>query len=289
MSVVCAWKASFSLSPSLKVSSREIGQMALHRAEPALLRDDDGDRLLLDHRVLDVGDVDAPAHRRSWCGACRARCPGRTSSHLARLPSAIVFHCLASEASSASICFFSAVSPSNSLRISNLLELAQGAQPHVEDRLGLDVGQREARHHHLLRLVLLADDADHLVEVEIGDQVAAEDFQPLLDLGRAGCFERRTSTSLRWSSHSCSTSFSDSTFGTLPARQHVHVEREAGLELGQLEQRFHQQRRDRRCGSSASRTTRTSSALSSRTSSSSGSLRAISSSAIFSISRAFCT
>jgi hypothetical protein len=52
----------------------------------------------------------------------------------------------------------------------HLLELAQRAQPHVEDGFGLRVGEREAGHQHRLRLVLLADDADHLVEVEIGDE-----------------------------------------------------------------------------------------------------------------------
>ena len=55
----------------------------------------------------------------------------------------------------------------------DFLELAQGAQAHVEDRLGLHIGQLE-------RCIIsfcfgsssLADDADHLVDVEIGDQVS---------------------------------------------------------------------------------------------------------------------
>ena len=37
-------------------------------------------------------------------------------------------------------------------------------------------------HQHRLRLVLGADDLDDLVEVEIGDQIAAEHFQTVLDL-----------------------------------------------------------------------------------------------------------
>src|SRR3546814_4558191 len=48
----------------------------------------------------------------------------------------------------------------------DLLQLAQGAQAHVENRLSLDVAQLPALHHIRLRIVLLADDADHLVEVE---------------------------------------------------------------------------------------------------------------------------
>src|SRR5207253_5339853 len=54
----------------------------------------------------------------------------------------------------------------------HLLELAQVAQPHVEDRVGLHVGQLERLHQHRLRLVLVADDLDDTIEVEIRDQIA---------------------------------------------------------------------------------------------------------------------
>ena len=54
----------------------------------------------------------------------------------------------------------------------DLFELAQRPQPHIEDRLGLHIGQVEPRDHHGLRLILVADDADHLVEIEIGDQAS---------------------------------------------------------------------------------------------------------------------
>ena len=64
----------------------------------------------------------------------------------------------------------------------DLFELAQRPEPHIEDRLGLHIGQVEARHQHGLRLVLIADDADHLIEVEIGDQQAVQHFEPVLDL-----------------------------------------------------------------------------------------------------------
>ena len=43
-----------------------------------------------------------------------------------------------------------------------LFQLAQRAQPHVEDRFGLQVGERETLHQGRLGLILLADDADHL-------------------------------------------------------------------------------------------------------------------------------
>src|SRR3546814_8242442 len=64
----------------------------------------------------------------------------------------------------------------------HLLQLAQAAQPHVQDRFGLAVGQVELGDHHRLGLVLGADDLDDPVEVEEGDQIAADQFQPIVDL-----------------------------------------------------------------------------------------------------------
>ena len=227
--------------------------MALQRADPALLRDDDGDRLVLDHRLLDVARDRRRAHRRRWCGAGRAR--GSARAEIASSPRG------SPRRSSSTACrrrraaprsrAFSSVSSSSSLRISNLFQLAQGAQAHVEDRLGLDVGERQARHQHRLRLVLLADDADHLVEVEIGDQQAAEDFQPPVDLRPAGSASGAAAPRGDGRAIPAAPRSATCTRGTRPRRQHVHVERDAAFELGQLEQRFHQQRRDRRCGSSA--------------------------------------
>ena len=63
----------------------------------------------------------------------------------------------------------------------HLLELAQAAQAHVQDRLGLHVGQGEPLDQARLGLFFLADDTDDLVEVEIDQQIAVEDFQPALD------------------------------------------------------------------------------------------------------------
>ena len=44
------------------------------------------------------------------------------------------------------------------------------------------VGEAEARHQHRLGVVLGADDPDHLVDVEVGDQVAVEDVEAGEDL-----------------------------------------------------------------------------------------------------------
>ena len=152
----------------------------------------------------------------------------------------MVFHCLAGDASSASICLFLGRKPVELLADLEFLELAQGAQAHVEDGFGLIVGQRPAGHHDLLGLVLLADDADHLVDVEVGDQIAAEDFEALLDLAEPmlrAADQHVLAVLQPFGEHALQREH----VRHLAARQHVHVERKARLELGQLEERFHQQ------------------------------------------------
>src|SRR5207302_3862525 len=57
---------------------------------------------------------------------------------------------------------------------SQLFEPGQMAQARVQDLLGLLVGELEALYEDGLRLVLAAVDADHLVEVEEGDEQAIE-------------------------------------------------------------------------------------------------------------------
>ena len=122
------------------------------------------------------------------------------------------------------------------------LELAQRPQAHVEDRLGLIVGQVPARHHGALGLILLADDADHLIDVEIGDQVAAEDFQPLFDLAEAelrAADQHLAAVVEPFAQHALQRQH----VRHLAARQDIHVEREAAFKLGELVERFHQQAR----------------------------------------------
>ena len=68
---------------------------------------------------------------------------------------------------------------------SHLLEPGQMPQARVEDLLGLLIGELEALHQQRLGLVLAADDTDHLVQIEEGDEQAIEDVQPLADLVQA--------------------------------------------------------------------------------------------------------
>ena len=62
------------------------------------------------------------------------------------------------------------------LQAGELLELG------IEDVVGLFLAQREARDQRRLRFVLGADDADHFIQVEEGDQQAFQQVQAALDL-----------------------------------------------------------------------------------------------------------
>ena len=110
----------------------------------------------------------------------------------------------------------------------DFLELAQSAQAHVEDGFGLRVGELEALHQDGLRLILPADDADDLIEIEIGDEIAAEDFEPAGDFGEAeiacaGPARPCDDRAIR-AAHRAATSPS-----ARGLRQHIHVERECAL------------------------------------------------------------
>jgi hypothetical protein len=67
----------------------------------------------------------------------------------------------------------------------HFLQLAQGTQAEIEDRFGLYIRETERLHQNRLRLILVPDDADHLVDVKEGDQIAVEQVQTLLDLVEA--------------------------------------------------------------------------------------------------------
>ncbi len=121
-----------------------------------------------------------------------------------------------------------------------LFQPAQRAQPHVEDRLGLQVGEPERPDHLGLGLVLLADDLDQPVEVEIGDQVAVEDLQPPLDLGQAeGRAAHQHLAAMVEEGLQCLAQVHDP--GRVVLVEDVEVEREADLEVGLPEELLHQE------------------------------------------------
>ena len=169
----------------------------------------------------------------------------------------------------------------------HLLQLAQIAQPHVENGVGLHVGELELLHQDGLRLVLAPDDLDHLVEVEIGDEIAAEHLQAMLDLRQPefGAAHQHVAAMVE----PFAQGFGEAEHPRDAAlHQHVHVERDAAFELGELEQQLHQNSAST-VRARGSITSRRSSANSSRTSATSGSFFSLIRSASLSTSRDFCT
>src|SRR3546814_4777483 len=69
----------------------------------------------------------------------------------------------------------------------HFLKLLQVTQLEVKDPFSLRIRQRKDADQFCLGIVLEANDADHLVDVEVGDQQAFEDVQ---EIGRASCRER---------------------------------------------------------------------------------------------------
>ncbi len=130
----------------------------------------------------------------------------------------------------------------------DLFEAAQGAQPHVEDRLGLNVGQLPLLDHPLLGVVVFADDADDLVDVEIDDHLPAQDLHAAGDGVEAefGAALQHVAAMIEPGLQRLF-QIHDARHGLRV--EHVEIERDALFELGRAEERFHQMRRRRRCAS----------------------------------------
>ena len=168
----------------LEGQRRIVGQMAFHRPQPAFFRHDHRHRLALDHGMVNVGQV--VLGRFGELGAALADL-GFRSKFFTQFLDLPFYHgpLLGFRAKQRLDLLLFLGKGIEFLADFEFLKLAQVAQAHVQDGFGLQVGKVPTGHHHLLGLVILADDADHLVDVEVGDQVAAKDFQPALDLAEA--------------------------------------------------------------------------------------------------------
>ena len=154
--------------------------MPARPADPALCREDHRNRRLLDHRVhaefnrrRGFGNGGAAAAQQGVFGVVLAQV-----GEIALEPGALAGRAV--EQFLQLVLFGQQVitlAPQF-----HFLKLAQRAQPHVEDRFGLAVGQLEFDHHHRLRFVLSADDFDDPVEVEVSDDVTAQQLEPTRDL-----------------------------------------------------------------------------------------------------------
>src|SRR5262249_30204289 len=122
----------------------------------------------------------------------------------------------------------------------DFLELAQIAQPHVEDGVRLHIGEPERLHQDRLGLILVADDSDNLIKVEISDEVAAQHLKAMFDLAEA---ESRAPEQhfTAMAKPFCKYLRQTDDLGDASLHQDVHVERNAAFEFAELEQRLHQQ------------------------------------------------
>ena len=181
-----------------------------------------------------VGELGAAlAERRLWPEL--SRLSGSRSPTLA--------HCSSSEPSSSFRPFRSARSFVCSVRISISSSLRKERSRMLRIASACTSVSLKRLHQHGLRLVLGADDLDHLVEVEIGDQIAFQHFQPLLDLLQAvlGAAPQHDAPMVEPLPQAPRRAPSPAAPAAL--QQHVHVERDAAFQLGQPEQLLHQQLR----------------------------------------------
>ena len=134
--------------------------------------------------------------RERASGAGRAPSSRRTRSSISRNLAFSLSFCRSSDFTSAFSSFCSVFNAVVLLPDLDLLEPAQATQAHVQDRLGLHVRELE-RLHQLWPSARprIADDLDHLVDVQEHDQIAVQNLEPVGDLrqpmARSGGSARR--------------------------------------------------------------------------------------------------
>ena len=139
--------------------------------------------------VIGSFSTSAAARSRSISGASanvdRRRPSGVFFENFSRVSftsSATRSHCRSSDLRSCLSSRRSFESLSCSARISTSSSLRKRSQSQVQDGFRLHVRELELRDQLGLWIILAADDANDLVDVEVGNEVAVEDFKPLLDL-----------------------------------------------------------------------------------------------------------
>uniref|UniRef100_A0A0N4ZJN0 LigA n=1 Tax=Parastrongyloides trichosuri TaxID=131310 RepID=A0A0N4ZJN0_PARTI len=121
----------------------------------------------------------------------------------------------------------------------HFFETGQLTQAGVENEVGLKLAQSEGRDQRRLGLLFLADDADDFVQVQEDDAKAFQQVQALLDAGDAplaAAVQHHAAVIQEGPQALLQTHDARRAGGV----QHVHVDGEAHLEIGQLEQAFHQ-------------------------------------------------
>ena len=224
----------------LEIELRQVVLMAFEGANPALVGEDDRDRLFLEHGLFEI-DVDRGRQRelgaaladlgllRPGFAGCLDLLGDLLPLHVVRGEQLVEIALLLGELVVLGPKFY-------------FFDAGQRPQPEVQDGVGLHLRQLERLHEFLLRLVLVADDADHLVQVEEGDQIAVEHLEPVADFLQPefGAPDQHLLAVFE----PVLEDIAQRQHGrNLARRQHVHVEAETGFELGQLEQALHQDQR----------------------------------------------
>ena len=213
-------------------------EVAAQHPDPALARADHRDRLPLDGHLQGIGDRPAGA-----TPSVVRRAPSRPSPNLrARRGQLLLERRAAPGLVAQQDLQMPPLGAQLALLLAQrlLLEPAQIAQAHVEDRLGLPLRQLERAHQLGLGLVLLANDADHLVEVQVGDAEGRQHLEPILDPGEtvaAAADQHVHAVREERLQHLDEAHHPRRALGV----EHVEIERQAGLELGLAEQLLHQQ------------------------------------------------
>src|SRR5262249_26588620 len=107
---------------------------------------------------------------------------GPNFARISLISPATFFHCSLSEPMRCLSVVRSARRSLSSFLISISSSLRRLRSRMLRNGVGLHVGELEGLHQDGLRLVPATDDLDHLVEVEVGDEIAAEHLKPVLDL-----------------------------------------------------------------------------------------------------------
>ena len=247
----------------LELDLRVQRDMALHRPDPAHLRADDGDRLAFDHR-LDRHVFDLAGLGKQ--GAPRAKGRGFAELRLygaQLLPDPLPLQPVRAQQVIQTGPFLEQgiIFPAQL----DLFQLAQGPQPHVQNGFGLRLGQfafgvlaaRHGRHiillghgarmrhapafgdQRALGIGVIADDVDHAVQVQEGNDEAFKDLQPCIDLFQpvlAAPPQHVAPVIQKGAQHL----FQRADARHAPVDQHVHVQRKADLQIRIAKQHAHQ-------------------------------------------------
>ena len=215
--------------------------MALERAYPALARYDHRHRFALDHRFLDFGGVGSRGLLEGGPALADLRLRAELLADIADFEAYLLPLRGLVRQQRVKVGLF-AQERVIFLAQLHFLEPPQGAQPRVQHVFGLRFRHLEPRHERGLRLVLLADDADHLVEIEEDDQHAREGVEALFDLAEpeARAAQQHVAAMVEPLAQRVRKRH-DARHDAID--EHVHVDRETRFQLAEPEHGFHHHHR----------------------------------------------